>query len=542
MGLTGMHQPDVIALLDKDQYKLINTNDKRSILVTGGAGSGKTTVALHRIGSLCYKHKYAPSLILVVVPERGLVRLSRKLLKNLGLSSVKVTTNSDWIKKEAKRLFKNIPKKESMNTPTGVSILKKHKSLLTILDRFIKKKQDEVVYKLFSSKKMKDLKLAFLNLDTLPLIPRLQNLKQNYKKIGPSEKIILDAEIENQKNLYQDCLELFTSKELLQELIVLSGGVITQRMIDETLAHTIYQMKDPMELEDDYTDRTIDGQTLAFNTKDELAATLDNEDYAILMMLNKLKTGQFSTDDGNIKKFSHIVLDEAQELSPVDLEFFKNILHVDGNFTISGDSAQQIDETISFYGWPMVLESLSIDDADTKELEVAYRCPQSIITFAHQVLGPIAPPVMPKAQKSGQAIMYTTALHRAHASMILNKELLDLMIREPSASVALICNKLETAVNFYYELKNIPQVRLVEDGEFSFKAGIDISTVDQIKGLEFDYVIIPDVDAINYPLVDRARKRLHISATRAIFQLWIISSSENSKLLEQVDMETMAYA
>ncbi|OFZ58042.1 MAG: hypothetical protein A2381_17700 [Bdellovibrionales bacterium RIFOXYB1_FULL_37_110] len=50
-----------------------------------------------------------------------------------------------------------------------------------------------------------------------------------------------------------------------------------------------------------------------------------------------------------------------------------------------------------------------------------------------------------------------------------------------------------------------------------------ITTLEQVKGLEFDYVIIPDLDLDNYPVSDYSRRKHHLAMTRAIYQLWILS-------------------
>lgn len=69
------------------------------------------------------------------------------------------------------------------------------------------------------------------------------------------------------------------------------------------------------------------------------------------------------------------------------------------------------------------------------------------------------------------------------------------------------------------------------DGEFEFKPGVDVTDVSQIKGLEFDYVIIPDANLSTYPDTAVARRTLHIAVTRAVHQLWVISVGRPSDIL-----------
>ena len=81
--------------------------------------------------------------------------------------------------------------------------------------------------------------------------------------------------------------------------------------------------------------------------------------------------------------------------------------------------------------------------------------------------------------------------------------------------------------------KDIPKTKLVLDGDFEFTPGIDITEVSQVKGLEFDYVILPDVNFSNYSESNEDRRTLHVAATRAVHQLWVISLANPSKLLEE---------
>jgi DNA helicase-2/ATP-dependent DNA helicase PcrA len=68
--------------------------------------------------------------------------------------------------------------------------------------------------------------------------------------------------------------------------------------------------------------------------------------------------------------------------------------------------------------------------------------------------------------------------------------------------------------------------------------GIDVTDVRQIKGLEFDYVVVLDPTRQNYPASIEARHLLHIGATRSAFQLWLVCSGEASQLLPTSLVET----
>jgi DNA helicase-2/ATP-dependent DNA helicase PcrA len=73
----------------------------------------------------------------------------------------------------------------------------------------------------------------------------------------------------------------------------------------------------------------------------------------------------------------------------------------------------------------------------------------------------------------------------------------------------------------------------VAEQDFSFRPGIDVTDVRQVKGLEFDYVVLLDVTESAYPIDDEARHLLHIAATRAAHQLWVVATGTPSSLLPE---------
>ena len=105
------------------------------------------------------------------------------------------------------------------------------------------------------------------------------------------------------------------------------------------------------------------------------------------------------------------------------------------------------------------------------------------------------------------------------------------------ASVAVLTPS-PVASDLYFEgleKAELPRMRRIRNGEFPFKAGIEVTEVTQVKGLEFDYVVVLDVDIPIYRDTPAARRMLHVAATRAIHQLWMMSVGTPSPLVENVD-------
>jgi DNA helicase-2/ATP-dependent DNA helicase PcrA len=115
----------------------------------------------------------------------------------------------------------------------------------------------------------------------------------------------------------------------------------------------------------------------------------------------------------------------------------------------------------------------------------------------------------------------------------LAESLRALCAAEPLASVAVISRTPEQARVFAEGLRQaeVPNTRLVAEQDFPFKPGIDVTDVRQVKGLEFDYVVLVEVTQQSYPDDEESRHLLHIAASRAAHQLWVLSSESASPLL-----------
>jgi DNA helicase IV len=107
----------------------------------------------------------------------------------------------------------------------------------------------------------------------------------------------------------------------------------------------------------------------------------------------------------------------------------------------------------------------------------------------------------------------------------------DLEERDPQASIALICQHEEAARRLAALLRRGTLVRLALDGEFHFRAGVHVTCVQEVKGLEFDYVIVPDASPAAWPDAPQSRRALYVAATRAMQQLVFVSPRAFSPLL-----------
>ena len=106
---------------------------------------------------------------------------------------------------------------------------------------------------------------------------------------------------------------------------------------------------------------------------------------------------------------------------------------------------------------------------------------------------------------------------------------------EPLANVALLTPNHDVAELYFDGLDSaeVHDVRLVRNQRFAFKPGIDVVPASEIKGLEFDYVVIIEASAAYWPDTPHHRRLMHVAATRAVHQLWLTSVGTPTSILPE---------
>jgi DNA helicase-2/ATP-dependent DNA helicase PcrA len=189
----------------------------------------------------------------------------------------------------------------------------------------------------------------------------------------------------------------------------------------------------------------------------------------------------------------------------------------------------------SFAGWADLLARTHIAGGATvvKPLRLSYRSTAEVMVLAREILGPELAPEEPLAARPGEPVELHEFSDIGEAVAFLGDALRNLMAREPTASACVISRHSEQADAYYDGLRRaeVPALRRIRRDEFNFQPGVDVTDVTNVKGLEFDYVVMVDVNAASYPEVAWARHLLHIGVTRAAHQLWLVSTAEPSSLI-----------
>jgi DNA helicase II / ATP-dependent DNA helicase PcrA len=539
------HLPEIAALIDPRQFDLITARHAGVVVIQGGAGSGKTTVGLHRLAYLAYRFpdRYPAARLLVVTYGVALAAYIGEVLPSLGIRGVRVLAFGDWASRELRAAIPWLRAEIVDQVIPAVTRVKSHPALLHELERSAAvhqgKRNSRAVVELWA--------------DLLTDRPRLMALLRDAKEMPISEsdvteahRIMVDrvaaivARDPRDRPPEPKAARRKIARKLREDDAPKQSWAAMglerkpgERTVDADLPEHVRRVEGA--LGDDEDDQNIRGDTGidGLRTEDD-QPLLDLDDVAILLRAHELLCG--------VKQpFAHLFVDEAQDLSPMKLsvligrtgEAAAGRKRGNPSITLAGDTLQKLFLDNGFGDWRGVLGHLSLSHVAVEPLRIAYRSTREILALAREAMGPLADAVPPEAPRSGAPVEAFRFPAAGAAVAFLAEALRDLMSREPRATVALLARHPEQADRYHEGLRRaeVPSLRRVRAQEFAFRPGVEVTDVRQVKGLEFDYVVMLEANASSFGRDDESRHLFHIGVTRAAHQLWLIVTGTPSPLL-----------
>jgi DNA helicase II / ATP-dependent DNA helicase PcrA len=465
------HLPDIAGLIDPKQFELITKPSSGFVVIRGTAGSGKTTVALHRIAYLAYDDEAVDSArTLVVVFSPALRDYVSHVLPALGVQRVQVRTFSDWAAEHSRRLFPKLPRKIRADAPAVVQRLKLHPTLLIALERQVRRVPGPLT-------------AAQVLDDWASVLSQTPLLEQVFAQHTP---------------------EAFSADELRR------ATTWNRDRYDELQAW-------------------LHGHR-------EVQAEIDAEDHALLLRAWQLRIGPLPGPGDRPLRYCHIAIDEVQDLSPLEVQVLLGCLDERQSITLAGDTQQHLTQDAVFTSWAAFFKHLGLEGTEINTLQISYRCSREIADFAVGLLGDLREDTTPPMTvRSGPPVELFRFTDHGACVVFLADALKELATHEPLASVAVLTPSREMSGLYFRGLhtSEVPRLRQVENQDFTFTPGVEVTEIEQVKGLEFDYVVLVEVSTTHFPDAPAARRRLHVGATRAVHQLWLTSVATPSLMVRE---------
>lgn len=465
----------IIATIQKEQNAIIRNENLQNIIVQGYAGSGKTSIAMHRVAYLLYKHKnlLSSNEIMIISPNKFFSYYISGVLPELGEKNILENTFITLAKKELGGNFNFEPREKMVE-----SLLKNPVRL------------SQAVYK-EDFEFFDNLKLFLQNLAEKCFVAEELKFGKTIISKEQIEKLYFETYKEKTPNVRLSWIADYVFDELKMQ--VKFADSVTERI--KNVLYKMFSTSDIILIYREFSN--------ALNLEDINENTINYEDIAPLMYIKYFMFGL--TRDSNIK---HLVVDEMQDFSPIHFDLFDKMFPC--NKTILGDINQSLFKNLSHEFLEKICNQ--IGNCQVINLTKVYRSTKQINNFA---CGLIGLKDINSINREGDEVTVVNASEDEFRLKLLNEVFKYL---KKHKKVAIICTSESLTKQTYLHLGDIDDVLLVDEFTESESASVLLMSTAFSKGLEFDSVIvISDKDDTQIQ-----KNLLYVSSTRALHDLSVI--------------------
>lgn len=496
---------NIVSTIQTEQNEIIRSNINKNLIVQGVAGSGKTTVALHRIAYLVYTYRehIKSNQYLVIGPNKFFINYISSVLPDLETYDVEQCDLLEFTEKYLKK---------KINIVDGYTSNSKYKSSLEY-----KNKIDEYL--------------------------------QNYIKLPNKSIFIDDFELLNYdfiKKIWDDVEN--RGYETLNNRIARTILELEKYLDDNynNIVLSINNCYDGLLLTENLDkvrkSRTKVLDTFKLSKKTILKKYFENMNYNVLKIYASIeKTDVVQYEDipallyinykiyGNEKYIGikHTVIDEAQDYNTFAFYVLKKILER-STFSIYGDLAQSLYSYRSLERWSELDDIL--ENTEIKYLNKSYRTSIEIMNEANKINKKLKLSIAEAVIRHSDKVIY----QRINDKYIDIEYNINIFIKKGYKSIAIITKNDVESTDIYEKLGKKYNINLINNCSMNYTDGITIITSRLSKGLEFDSAILTNLDDYNdNSIMDL--KLLYVAMTRAMHSLTVLyDKSINNFLLISV--------
>ncbi|MBY6798585.1 helicase [Clostridium botulinum] len=539
----------IVTTIQREQNKVIRNEEYKNLIVQGPAGSGKTSVALHRIAYLLYKHrdKISPQNIVIFSPNDIFNDYISNVLPQLGEDNMCQTTFKEYMHKALgnglikenysemmeyilvskkngvyEKRINNIKFKSSMEF---MDILKAYVGYLEKMDRNF----TDITFRgdlIISSKDIEE--LFFKDYVKLPLKRRLQKIRRRILFLmEPYEKHWVKEESEELKNSgnYIDNVEIMERSINIVKDEIKDIYHKINRMTDFDLVDVYKKLFENLEFflkksNNEYYEKNID-EIKNYTLEILRIGKLNYEDQPPLLYLK----GALG-DLPKTSEIKYVIIDEAQDYTPLQYEIFSQLFN-HANMTILGDLHQSINPFMNVGDYSNISNVFPKDNTCIINLTKSYRSTMEITEFSRRILNKKITDQW--VERSGDKPL---VLGFPNEEAIKERLLKDIKIYKEKGykSIGIITRTIKEAQEVHSFLKDKIHVKAIMKDDDEYVSDTLVIPAYLAKGLEFDVVLIYNAGDENYSC-EEERLLLYTACTRALHLLCIYYSGKVTSLL-----------
>lgn len=509
---------EIIATIQKEQNEIIRKSPKQNVIVQGSAGSGKTTVAMHRISYILYNYdkEFLPEDFYIIGSNRILLNYITSVLPDLDVYGIRQMT--------MEQLFTRLLYEDWDEHTMRVHALEKEDSFIHIkgtlfwfqnLEEYCRKLEEETIL-------AEDI---FLEVPVKTSSVRRTSSKVTFQK---TSKILLTAEAiaaylnENPEVSIQNKIAMLNKRVMAKVHNEITGKDIRYTADDKREIQKKYRWYfggkewkiSIFELYADYLEeQRLKGYQLPVPEND-----FDVYDLAALAYLYK-RVKEIEL----VREASHVVIDEAQDFGMMVYSVLKFCMR-NCTFTIMGDVSQNIHYGYGLNDWEALRKLFLTGPYDSFELlRKSYRNTIEISNFAMRILQhgnfpiyPVEPIIRHGKDVTMAQLSDDKELYRYTAEQVKHWQ------KEGLETIVIVCRDEKEAEKIKKMLGKKLSVTGDDLENTEFGSGVMILPVAYTKGLEFDAVLLFDPSREKYPSDDAHVKLLYVAATRALHELAVL--------------------
>ncbi len=540
----------IITTIQKEQNKAIRNEKYKNLIVQGPAGSGKTSVALHRIAYLLYKHRdiITAKNIVIFSPNNIFNDYISNVLPQLGEENMLQTTFKEYMhkvledvdgKEDYCEMMENIfgDKSEqsydirikSLKFKSSVEFVNLLKVYIKHLEKMSRDFGDITLREETIISAVQIQELFYKDYESLPLKRKLEKLRQRIVYlIEPYEKRLVDKVVEEMKKSH----EYLEKNEIVKASKSLVGGEI-KAIVNEV------EEKTKFDLLDCYKSlyEGLEGFLKMANIKYDIESIREIKRYT----LENLRAKKINYEDqiallfikgaiGGIPKteeVKYVIIDEAQDYAPLQYEIFNQLFNK-ANKTILGDISQSINPYMNVGSYNNVADILKPEDTSIINLTKSYRSTMEITKFSRKILSEEIHDDY--VERSGDCPKLIGLLDEEEINERIVKEV-KAYKDEGHNSIGIITKNIDEAQRVYNYLRGRVNVKIIVSEDDEYVNDIIVIPAYLAKGLEFDVVMIYNASDLRYR-DEEDRLLLYTACTRALHVLDIFYLGNVSSLLK----------
>ncbi len=528
----GDRLKDIVTSIRSEQNQIIREPLNQVTIIQGVAGSGKSTIGLHRLSYLLYNEKLDPTKLVIIAPNRIFLDYISDLLPEIDAQDVKQTTFAD-LAAAVMQLEPVISQTPAETEPLAAAARWKGTlEFIKVMELFLDKRLEKFCMKLKEISLFDD-QLAISREQQLEKVVEGANIPFN-ERLQSLEKYIR-FRIKNFIEVYE--AKLHRGKARTDEKTAARYVAEGEQFIAKHFA------KWPVLA-------LFDGYSELFKDKAAWRKTKPagvEVDLLLTHTLANLEAGQIERDDlaplcylkylidgfRHMGKFDHIAIDEGQDINLLEYRVL-SLLSRNSSFTIMGDMSQAIHTDRGLTSWQSLLKEI-FDEAKCRYYEVnfSYRSAKEIVDLFNKVLPSNRSKAVPVYEIGRKPVIEAAA-----SASVAVKRLIE-VVEEFQAlgckSVGIL-TKLETESQKLYQVletaaPQLTNLNVITSGAASYHGGVTVAPILLAKGLEFDGVILWNASERKFSTEYQDTKLLYVALSRAMYYLHIFHQGKLTPLL-----------